>query len=631
MASKSRPYDQFGPYILLKKLESDALGELYRAMRIQSDGTGPLVALRVLSGVRADALTATVEPAQQITPSLTGPTFVKDAQIEIINGTVTLAHEYASGRSLRYIVDRARGQGSPAQPLPLDQAIAIAERVALSLTTTAELRLAGERLVHGGLIPQFIWITDDGEIRVAGQHLGKGLAACLRDDKLAEIARYFAPEAQHSGQTSKSTEVYALGAVLYLLVTGHEPPDATRTSAFTHAVRATKTMAGSPMPDEIRAILEKSLNIDPAARYGSPSDMHAALSALSASGKYSATSFNLAFYLSTLLKKEMETEAAERDRESKIDVTPAAEPVAPEVRPTRRVPAAIAATLLLALAGAGSWFVLGSKQRDVRPAPVSNAASALSTAAPVRAAAVVPEPIVASPVETPAVVEPAQPQPVTQTEPDEAARKKAFDEAVKRRLQEELLKLQAEYTRQLQQEQARNAPVREPEPVVSASELDERRREIARAEQVTATVAPQQTATVAAPPPVPVVEQPDTTTIALPVQTQTVPPAVAAKRVIREGDVVDMNELDQAPSAIRDPRPVYPPIAARQKIEATVMASLLISETGEVLEVKILRGEERFGFNDSAIRAFRAARYSPAMKDGKRVKTWVAQMIQFRP
>lgn len=631
MASKSRPYDQFGPYILLKKLESDALGELYRAMRIRSDGKGPLVALRVFSGVKAEALSAAVDAAQQIAPSLTGPTFVKNAQVEIINGTVTLAHDYASGRSLRYIVDRARGQGSPAQPLPLDQAIAIAERVALSLATTAELRLAGERLVHGGLVPQFIWITDDGEIRVAGQHLGRGLAACLRDEKLSEVARYFAPETQHSGQTSKSTEVYALGAVLYLLVTGHEPPDPTRTSAFTHAVRATKTMTGSPMPDEIRAILEKSLHIDPAARYGSPSDMHAALTALSASGKYGATSFNLAFYLSTLLKKEMETEATERDRESKIDIAPVSGPVPSPERPTKRVPAAIAAALLLALAGAGSWFVLGSKQRDARPAPVSNAASALSTAAPVRAAAVVPEPIVASPVETPAVVEAPQPEPVTQTQPDEAARKKAFDEAVKRRLQEELLKLQAEYTRQLQQEQARNAPVREPEPAVSASELDQQRREIARTEEMTATVAPQQTATVAVPPPAPVVEQPVTTTVAPPVQTQTVPPVVAAKRVIREGDVVDMNELDQAPSAIRDPRPVYPPIAARQKIEATVMASLLISETGDVLEVKILRGEERFGFNDSAIRAFRAARYSPAMKDGKRVKTWIAQMIQFRP
>jgi protein TonB len=105
-------------------------------------------------------------------------------------------------------------------------------------------------------------------------------------------------------------------------------------------------------------------------------------------------------------------------------------------------------------------------------------------------------------------------------------------------------------------------------------------------------------------------------------------PVVAA---IREGDVVDMTELDRAPTAVREPRPVYPPIAARQKMEATIMASVFISEKGEVLDVKILRGDARFGFNEAAVRAFRSARYTPPMKDGKRVRTWVAQMIQFKP
>jgi len=43
-----------------------------------------------------------------------------------------------------------------------------------------------------------------------------------------------------------------------------------------------------------------------------------------------------------------------------------------------------------------------------------------------------------------------------------------------------------------------------------------------------------------------------------------------------------------------------------------------------VLDVKVLRGDDRFGFTDAAVRALRGARYSPAMKDGKHVKTWLA-------
>lgn len=641
MPAKNKPYEQFGSYILFKRLEADALGDLHRAARIDEDSLGPVVALRRLSGGNREALAAAAQTAQQIVPSLTGPTFVRDQRIEVIQGIATIVHDYGSGRSLRAIIDRARGgAGTTPNPLPLDQAIVIAERVALSLATTAELRFAGERIVHGALVPQFIWIGEDGEIRVAGQGLGHGLAASLREEKVAaEFGRYLAPETHHSGVTSKSTEVYALGAILYLLVTGQEPPDATRTSAFTYAIRATKTMAGMSMPDDIRAIIEKSLNIDSSSRYDSPSDMRAALSALSASGKYAATSFNLAFYLSTLLKKEMEAEAAERERESKTNVAAyavpplpvAAAPLAVPVTPRQKrnpLALAVAATLVIAAVGAGAWFALTPKPTVAQQ---SAHAPSVATVMPAGATQTVAEPIVA----TPAAAATATSANADAAGGDEVARKKAFEEAVKKRLQEEMLKLQNEHTRQLQQQQSRNAPVLpSPPPVAqslqrssaveervpSAAQLDQRRE----ATRELPAPAPAQTATASAPVP--------TMTAASVVPPPAAAPESAPPRPqLREGDVVDMNDLDRVPTALREPRPVYPPIAARQRIEATVMATLLISETGDVIDVKILRGDARFGFNDAAIRAFRGARYTPPMKDGKRVKTWVAQMIQFKP
>lgn len=655
MPAKNRPYEQFGDYILLKKLEMDGLGDLYRAVRIENGAAGSVVALRRLSGGHRETLAAAAHAAGQIVPSLTGSTFAKEQRIGVIAGTPFIAHEYASGRSLRYIVDRARGNGATPVPIPLDQAIVIAERAALSLATLADLRHGGDRLVHGGLIPQFIWITEDGEIRVAGQCLGAGLAVSLRDEKVAgDIGRYFSPETQHSGQASKSTEVYSLGAMLFLLVTGQEPPDATRTSAFTHAIRAGKTMAGEPIPDDIRAIIEKSLNIDPAGRFASPADMRNALSALSSSGRYTATSFNLAFYLSSLLKKEMEAEAAERQREASLNIAPYLQaPEAPVVeapvgaavgvpmfpKPAAatksKVPMAIAATFILAAAGAGAWFFLGSK-RQTAAGPAVVVASAIPSAAPVRQPVVVPEPIVATPEPGPAAqTTAAAATPATDTQSAEALRKKMFEEAVKKRLQQEMLKLQAEYTRDLQQQQSRNAPVLSTAaPAVQSvraqderpsTEQSDQPREAARQDDLTTAqqvAAPAASTLTSAPAPVV-----PTATIA----TQAAPPPPSATPAIREGDVVAMESLDRAPALVREPRPGYPPIAARQRIEAMVMASLLVSETGEVLDVKILKGEPRFGFNDAAIRAFRGARYSPAMKDGKRVRTWIPQMIHFKP
>lgn len=633
MAAKQKPYEQFGPYVLFKKLESDALGDLWRAARIDGSSIGPTVSLRRLSGGSREAILSSITVARQVAPLLTGPSFARDQVIDVVNGVPFIAHDYAGGRSLRHIVDRARGGGGvAANPIPIEQAMIIVERVALSLATVSELRFAGERLSHGALLPQFAWVTDDGEIRVAGQQL-KGIARAG-----ADFARYFSPEYQHSGEVTKASEVYSLGAILYLTVTGHEPPDATSTSAFASAIRAAKTMAGTPVPDDIRPLLEKSLNLDPAARYASVADMKQALSALTNSGKYSATTFNLAFYLSNLLKKEFEGEAVEREKESKVNAAMYVEALpAPDVEPSRpaadskpmflamaekrrsRAPLAIAAGVALAILAAGGYALLGFRKH---PTAAPTLASNVAAAAPARQP-VIPEPIVASPAT--ATVDPAQ-------------QKKAFEDAVKQKLRDEMMKLQTDYTKQLQKQQAKNAPLPvpaapapTPAPVPpaaetrarstaeerpnepSAAQLDAQRREMARPQETIAQQIPPTTQT--SPP------------VVKPEQT----PAPAPVPQVREGDVVDVTQLDTVPHRVRDPRVTYPPMAARQKIETSVLTSVLISESGEVLEVKVLRGDDRYGFTDSAVRALRGARYSPAVKDGKRVKTWLPQIIQFKP
>ncbi len=371
MAPKNKPYEQFGPYVLFRKLESDSLSELWRAARIEGNQLGALVALRRFTGGNRDAIAASVEAAREIAPLLNGTSFAKNQVMGVVDGMPFLAYDYSGGRSLKHIVEKARGgAGTQPNPIPLDQVVLIAEKIALSLATTADLRFGTTRLSHGALLPQFVWISDDGEIRVAGQQLAQGLLASLKDSRVAaEFGRYFAPESHATGVQSKAADIYATGAILFLLTTGIEPPDATTASAFTQSIRGAKTMAGGPIPDEIRAILDKSLNIDVAARYSSIAEMKQALSTL-AGGKFSATTFNLAFYVSTLLKKELEGEGIDHEREMKVNVAPYVEALKPQVPhdapsfaslegPPRRsrAPLAIGAVVTLAVIGVGAFYM----------------------------------------------------------------------------------------------------------------------------------------------------------------------------------------------------------------------------------------------------------------------------------
>jgi TonB family protein len=645
MAARNKPYDQFGPYILFKKLEADALGDSWRAGRIDGAQLGPTVALRRFTGGHRDAMVANAQAVEQILPRINGTSFARDQHAGVIDGVPFVAFEYAGGRSLRHIIDRARGgKDVKANPLPLDQAIVIAEKVALSLNTMADLRdSAGTRLSHGALIPQFIWISDDGEIRVAGQQLGNGLVASLGDPKVAaDIGRYFSPEYRSTGTIQKNTDVYSMGAILFLLVTGQEPPDAATASAFSAATRAAKTMLGTPIPDDIRVILDKSFNLDPSMRFASIGDMKQAISGLANGGKYSATTFNLAFYLSSLLKSEMESEAADRDKEAKVNIAPYIEtprltpvpapaPMAapehgaftlgetPEPRKSK-APLAVAAAVVVIAAGAGAYMMFGKSGTQAEPAQV---ATAQTIAAPKPVQRIITEPIAVTPDGT------VTGGVTTTAATDAESQKKAFEDAVAAKMQAEIMKLQDDFTANLKKQQSKNAPVataptpapavapptvEDERPAMTAAQLDQQRRES------------QQTAAEAARPVVPA-----------PVQTQTAAtqpavtaPAPAPVRVVREGDVINVGELDVLPRIVRPVKPIYPQMAIRQKMTATILLTVLVDESGEVQDVRVLRGEPRFGFNDAAVRAMKATRFSSPMKDGKRVRTWIPQSFDFK-
>jgi len=632
MPGKTRPYEQFGTYVLFKKLESDALGDLWRAGRIDDRHLGHLVALRRLTGGDRDALVQSASDAKMVVPMLTGTSFVKDQVIDVLGGVPYVAYEYSGGRSLRHVVDRAKGgAGITPNPIPIDQALLIAEKVALSLATTADLRNGSARLTHGALIPQFIWISDDGEVRVAGQQLGKGIIASLKDAKIAAaIGRYFSPEIRSSGEPSQTSEVYAMGAIFYLLVTGNEPPDATHVSAFGQLVRAGKTTAGDALPDDIRAILDKSLTIDPGRRYTSIGDMKQALSALAHSGKYSATTFNLAFYLSTLMKKELEGETIERDKESKVNIAPYLEEQIAHTAPPAPVPVertskskaplyAAAAAVVVAIV-VGGYFALK---------PASKPAQAMAVQHPS------PKPV--APAPQPAVTAATTaPSPATASV-DPAEEKKAFEAAVSQKLQEEMSKLQAQFNKQLTQnkprpekaapvltasinpqQQQRETQVDDRTTAPSAAALDERRlaaRQETAAQQTTSMpqLTPQPAAAAVEPQPQPVGGAPAPATVA-----------------VKEGDLVNFDELDSRPTVISRPPLQYPPMAMRQKVQALIILSVLVSENGDVEDVRILRGDSRFGFNNEAIRLLHGSKYKPATKDGKRVKTWLPQPVDFK-
>jgi len=110
------------------------------------------------------------------------------------------------------------------------------------------------------------------------------------------------------------------------------------------------------------------------------------------------------------------------------------------------------------------------------------------------------------------------------------------------------------------------------------------------------------------------------------------PPAKpqAEEPPVKAGDIVPLQSVDVEPQLIKSVQPVYPDSARRFRVEGTVVINLLISETGEVIDARTVRGIKGYpAFEKSAESAVRKWRFRPATKNGVPVKVWKVESFKF--
>lgn len=91
---------------------------------------------------------------------------------------------------------------------------------------------------------------------------------------------------------------------------------------------------------------------------------------------------------------------------------------------------------------------------------------------------------------------------------------------------------------------------------------------------------------------------------------------------------VDLNyytarELDVQPHALRIIRPDYPVEADRQKLSGSLRLQLKLEADGRVSDISVVSATPPGVFEQSAIKAFRDARFAPAQKNGRPVRSLI--------
>ena len=216
---------RLGPYEIQSAIGAGGMGEVYRALDTRLDRT---VAIKILAGhVAADPdLRARFEREARAIAALDHPHICVVYDVGQQDGLNFLVMQHLDGETLAARIARTN------TGLPLAQALTIAIQVAHALDRTHR---AG--ITHRDLKPANIMLTkagakllDFGLAKLRGQVVPISMSSMTRlptpgtaTGTILGTMHYMAPEQVEGKDADARSDIWALGAVLYEMVTGRRP------------------------------------------------------------------------------------------------------------------------------------------------------------------------------------------------------------------------------------------------------------------------------------------------------------------------------------------------------------------------------------------------------------------------
>jgi beta-lactam-binding protein with PASTA domain/tRNA A-37 threonylcarbamoyl transferase component Bud32 len=258
-----------GRYAILEPIGSGGMAEVYRA---RDELLGRDVAVKVLSErlSRDRSFVERFRREAQAAAGLNHPNIVSLYDYGSDEGTYFIVMEHIDGRSLADVI---RDDG----PLLPERAAEIAADVAKALE-----RAHGAGLVHRDIKPSNIMLTSYGQTKVTDFGIvralgGDGEQTMTQTGMVIGTASYLSPEQAQGNPVDARSDVYALGCVLFEMLTGEVPfTGDTPLSIAYKQVREDPRQPSTVNPDvpsAMDAITMKALAKNPVNRYSSAAEM----------------------------------------------------------------------------------------------------------------------------------------------------------------------------------------------------------------------------------------------------------------------------------------------------------------------------------------------------------------------
>jgi len=256
---------KLGEYILQKPIGRGAMGQVWLAKQESLDR---MVAVKILPKEFATdaSFRARFEREAKMAASMIHPNVIQIFSYGIEQNVPYFAMEFVEGQDLSVRIRKK-------QKFTMRESVKIVADVARALEVAHE-----KGLVHRDIKPGNIMISNKGIVKVMDFGLAKAASvqsAISQPGLIMGTPSYMSPEQGMGQELDVRSDIYALGVVLYKLLTGELPFVADKPTAviFMHIYENAKPVRelNPEVPGELAAIVAKMMAKKQEDRYGDPS------------------------------------------------------------------------------------------------------------------------------------------------------------------------------------------------------------------------------------------------------------------------------------------------------------------------------------------------------------------------
>ena len=264
--------EHLGRFVVEAELGRGAMGVVYRGFH---PGLEVPVAIKVLaeSFSSDESFRRRFQREAAAIAALNHPGIVRVYDFDQVDKALFIVMEYVDGRTLRSLLQE---KGA----LPLHQALDVIQQL-LSAVGAAH----GRGIVHRDLKPDNVILSAEGKAKVMDFGISKMLVdtqGLTRTDSIIGTPLYMSPEQVMGAPIDARSDVYALGAILYELVSG-KPPFTGQLTAVLHSQIYDQPVASPLITDALMVVIRKAMAKKREDRYSTCDDFAGALLALETS------------------------------------------------------------------------------------------------------------------------------------------------------------------------------------------------------------------------------------------------------------------------------------------------------------------------------------------------------------